>query len=32
VQEYSSHLSYAFIVFGCFVFSYILYKALQKNR
>jgi membrane protein DedA with SNARE-associated domain len=32
VQEYSSHLSYVFVVIGFFVFGYILYKALQKNR
>lgn len=32
VQEYSSLLSYAFVVFGCLVFGYILYKALQKSR
>ncbi len=32
VQEYSSHLSYLFIVIGCVVFSYIFYKALQKSR
>jgi membrane protein DedA with SNARE-associated domain len=32
VQEYSSHLSYVFVVIGCLVFGYILYKALQKSR
>lgn len=32
VMEYSSHLTYAFIVFGFCVFGYILYKALQKNK
>ena len=32
VTEYSSHLSYVFIVIGFFVFGYILYKALQKSR
>ncbi len=32
VTEYSSHLSYLFIVFGMVVFGYILFKALQKSR
>jgi membrane protein DedA with SNARE-associated domain len=32
VHEYSSHLSYLFIVFGFLVLGYILYKALQKRR
>lgn len=32
VQEYSSQLSYLFIVMGCLVFGYILYKALNKRK
>lgn len=32
VKEYSSQLSYVFIVFGFLVFGYILYKALNKRK
>ncbi len=32
VKEYSSQLSYLFIIFGCLVFGYILYKALNKRK
>jgi len=32
VTEYSSHLTTVFVVFGFFVFGFILYKALKKSK
>ena len=32
VTEYSSHLTTVFVILGCFVFGFILYKALKKSK
>ncbi|MCL4481253.1 MAG: DedA family protein, partial [Bacteroidetes bacterium] len=32
VQEYSKHISLAFIILGVFVFGFIIYKALKKRK